>query len=133
MKLRLVTFPLICVMLASIVFISAESVYAQKTSKIVARFVYFGASASKPVGYANVTVRIRDWVYEKKTNNKGWLVLSVPCNTEGQITFGDNGEFSSDISVPCSKKPVGIGVFNWGDGEWVSDDMNNIDGCYLCD
>ena len=73
---------LICAILISVTSVLAEPA-TPRTSKIVARFVYFGASASKPIGYGNVRVEIRDWVYRKKTNSKGWLVLSVPCNTDG--------------------------------------------------
>jgi hypothetical protein len=102
------------------------------TSKIVIRFVSFGASASKPIGSGTVQVEIRNRVYEKMTTSKGWLVLNVPCNTEGTVSFGDDLEYSQDINVPCSKKPVGIGLFDWRDGEYISDDMDNVDGCYLC-
>lgn len=133
MVLRLTLILFVCAALTFANVSSAEPSSAQQTSKIVARFVSFGASASKPVGYGNVRINIRDWSYEKKTNSKGWLVLRVPCNTEGRIVFGDQYEHSQDVSVPCSRKPVGIGAFDWRDGQYVSDDMENIDGCYLCE
>ena len=124
---------LFCLVVISVPVVPAEPSSAPRTAKIVARFVSFGASASRPVGYGNVRVEIRDWVYRKKTDSKGWLVLNVPCNTDGRIVFGDNGENSVDIAVPCTSRPVSLGAFDWRDGQFVGEDMNQIDGCRLCD
>lgn len=120
------------------------------TSKIVMRFIWFGASFSAPIQKGDVRVQAGSQTFQKKTSGKGWLVLDgVPCNQNAKIMFGRGGLISRNVGelpfpvdvynnlqvtryVPCSDKPVGLGAFSWEDGDFIGDDMDNIDACYTC-
>lgn len=121
-----------------------------RTSKVVLRFVWFGADFSAPVQKSTITIRVAGRTFRKKTNHHGWLVLAgIPCNQNATILFDrrgfmirNPGEAAMQIEadrvreitryVPCSDKPVGIGAFSWRDGEFIGEDMDNIDGCRTC-
>jgi hypothetical protein len=122
-----------CIFLVFSTSIITESKAPQRASRIVARFVALGASYSRPVGSGRVRLVLRDMTFEKRTNSKGWLVMNVPCNTEGYISYGDTLQFQTEIMVQCSRKPVGLGVFDWTYGDRMGDDMDHPDGCYSCE
>ena len=118
-------------------------------SKIVARFVWMGANFSAPIQKGSVTVSANGRNFQKKTSSQGWLVLNgVPCNQTITISFGRDGVMSrnpSESTMPtggksnqstkfinCSDEPVPIGLFSWESGDFIQDDMDNVDACYTC-
>lgn len=71
------------------------------TSKIVMRFVWFGASFSSPVMKGNVTIKTGGKTFQKRTSNKGWLVLDgVPCNQNIKVSFGQGGMIAPNAGEP---------------------------------
>jgi hypothetical protein len=129
---------------------AASPTPAPPTSKIVMRFIWSGADFSAPVQRGDVGVTAGGQIFQKKTSSKGWLVLDgVPCNQNAKIAFGRGGlisrtpgetPFPTDVNnnneatryVACSDKPVGLGAFSWEHGEFIGDDMDNIDACFTC-
>lgn len=129
---------------------NANTSKQSSTSKIVMRFIWFGASFSAPIQNGKVTVDAGGQQFLKQTNKKGWLVLDkVPCGENAKITFGNGGLISRNVGespfpvetsndhqvtryVACSNKPVALGAFSWADGDFIGDDMDNIDTCYTC-
>lgn len=105
--------------------------FGQKQTRAVARFVEFGASASVPIANKSVRIMAGDVVYSGRTNAKGWLYLAVPCGKESQIIFGAGYSFAVPVEIPCGRS-AGLGLFDWRQGDLVSDDMRNVDGCRLC-
>jgi hypothetical protein len=123
---------------------------ATSTSKIVMRFIWSGADFSAPIQRGDVTVYAGGQTFQKKTSSKGWLVLDgVPCNQNAKVAFGRGGlisrkpgesPFPTDADnnhevtryVACSDKPVALGAFSWEYGDFISDDMDNIDACFTC-
>ena len=119
------------------------------TSKIVARFIWVGANFSAPIQKRSITVSSNGKTFKKRTSDQGWIVLSgVPCNQTVTFSFGGDGVMSrnpgestmpiggksnqSTKFINCSDKPVPIGLFSWGSGDFVQDDMDNVDACYTC-
>jgi hypothetical protein len=123
---------------------------AQPTSKIVMRFIWSGADFSAPIQRGDVGVTAGGQTFQKKTSSRGWFVLDgVPCNQNAKIAFGRGGlisrtqgetPFHTDADnnlevtryVACSDKPVALGAFSWEHGDFISDDMDNIDACFTC-
>ena len=118
-------------LLAVVVSVLIHPAFSQKTARIVGRFVEFGSSASFPI---QGTVRIRngDYLLSKRTSAKGWLVARVPCGRYLTFEYGESFEFSHDALVPCRRKPVPIGLFDWRRGSFISADMDTVDGCRIC-
>lgn len=114
-------------------FIFPITVIAQRTSKVVARFAEYGASASIPIQNKNVNIVIGGTTYSRKTNKKGWLVITVPCGKQSQLKFGDEQQYNFSMKVPCQRTPVGFGLFDWRNGSFISNDMDFVDGCRICD
>lgn len=119
------------------------------TAKIVARFVWMGANFSAPIQKGSVTVSTNGKNFQKKTSSQGWLVLNgVPCNQTITISFGRDGVMSinpgestmltggksnqSTKFINCSDEPVPIGLFSWESGDFIQDDMDNVDACLTC-
>ncbi|MEZ5425237.1 MAG: hypothetical protein R2747_03125 [Pyrinomonadaceae bacterium] len=101
-------------------------------TRIVARFVNFGASTSSPVSNVKVLVEVNGQTFEKIITKKGWFVFDVPCNKNGVFYYGDNLQFQNRFWVSCKKEPLGIGLFDWGKGVFINNDMDNVDGCFSC-
>ena len=106
-------------------------VLAQKTARIVARFVEFGSSSSFPIP-GTVRIRRGDYLLLKRTTPKGWLVANVPCGRYVTFEYGQAFEFSHDALIPCRRKAVPIGLFDWRRGSLIGADMDTVDGWRFC-
>jgi len=123
MKIALVTL---------LVLLFAGTAVPQKMSKTVSRFVHFGASASWPAAGERVRVSVGGWSLTKRINAKGWLVANVPCNRSIRFEFGLDFEHVHETLVACKAKPIPIGLFNFGSGEFLAADMDTVDACRYC-
>ncbi len=50
---------------------------------------------------------------------------------ESTMPIGGKGNQSTKF-INRSDKPVPIGLFSWESGDFVQDDMDNVDACYTC-
>ncbi len=112
--------------------IDNPTIQRDSKTRIVGRFIIMGASASTPAQNVIVRVFAGNYKFEKKIVKKGWYIDDLPCNTSVEMTFGEAFQHSYSFFVPCQNIPMGIGAYDWNNGNYLSQDMDNIDGCFAC-
>jgi hypothetical protein len=95
-------------------------------TRVVARFVYSGASRLPPVENEEVRAWDANIFYKKLTNKKGWYVADLPCDKNIEFNFGAALEFTVTRFIPCQNKPFGIGLFTWDSGMNLGDNMDDV-------
>jgi hypothetical protein len=101
-------------------------------TRVVGRFIFYGASASRPIENEMVRVWDGNFMYEEIITKKGWYVEDLPCDRELKFTYGETLKFSESVFVPCQSEPLNIGLYSWNYGGKESNDTDNVDGCYAC-